>query len=174
MQVNILQHLELACLLLQLIQALRLIALVLDQLLLLASLAFHIVLEALDDLLLRRDFVLGPFKLLLEDLLALLSFSKLFPKHRIAAQLLLQVVNLVVMLLLFDSFFQFLQESRLSLEVLQLQDFVTCLAFGLFQAFHLFENDLVVVLISIVSSCAGTSMSPYSESYYNSLADVAL
>ena len=109
MQVDVLEHLKLSCFVLELIKALRFVALELDKFLLLARLSLHIVLEALYDLLLGRDLVLGALQLLLKDLLTLLSLSQLLPQHRIAAQLLLHIVHLVVELLLLDCLFQLLQ-----------------------------------------------------------------
>ena len=74
-QVDVLKYLELAGLLLQLVQSLRLVTLVLDQFLLLPRLRLHVVLQPLDDLLLRRNFLLRTLQLLLEYLLTLLRLS---------------------------------------------------------------------------------------------------
>ena len=60
MKIDILQNLELSGLILQLIQSLRLVALVLDKLLLLSRLSFDIVLQPLNDLFLRGNLVLRP------------------------------------------------------------------------------------------------------------------
>ena len=60
MKIDILQNLELSGLILQLIQSLRLVALVLDKLLLLSRLSFDVVLQPLNDLLLRGNLVLRP------------------------------------------------------------------------------------------------------------------
>lgn len=78
---------------------------------LLAGLGLHIVLQPLDDLLLRRDLILSPLQLLLQYLLTLLSFSQLFPQYSVRAELLLQIVNLVVVFLLLDGLFEFLEQT---------------------------------------------------------------
>ena len=80
MQIHVLQHLELPCLKLQLIQPLAAVEPVLDELLLLPALCLDIVLQPLDDLLLGGDLILTAFQLLLEYLLALLCLCKLLPE----------------------------------------------------------------------------------------------
>ena len=108
-QVNALQQLHLTGHALQVIQALHLCRLELNQFVLFDLLQFHLVPEALQDLILGRVLVLDFHKLLLKDLLTLLSLCQLLPQHRIAAQLLLHIVHLVVELLLLDCLFQLLQ-----------------------------------------------------------------
>ena len=71
---------------------------------LLDLLQLHFVLQSLKNLVLRRNFVLDCHQLLLEYLFTLFCLCELFPENCIAAQLLLQVINLVVMLLLAHSF----------------------------------------------------------------------
>jgi len=105
-QVNIFEHLKLTRFVLKLVEALRLVALILDELLLFPALGFDIVLQPFDNLFLRRDLVLSPLQLLLEYLFTLLGLGQLLPEHGVGAELLLEVVNLVVMLLLFDCFFK--------------------------------------------------------------------
>ena len=88
------------------VQSLDLGRLELDQLVLLDLFELHLVPQPVENLILRRYLVLDLHKLLLEYFLTLLSFSQLFPQDSVGAQLLLEVVNLVVMLLLLDCFFE--------------------------------------------------------------------
>ena len=84
------------------IQAFNFGSLELDKFVLFDLLELHFILQPVKYLVLSGDFVLDLCKLLLEDLLTLLRLSKLFPKNGIRAQLLLQIVDLVVMLLLLN------------------------------------------------------------------------
>ena len=93
------------------IQSLDFGRLELDQLVLLDLLELHLVPQPVEHLVLRSDLILDLHKLLLEYLLTLLSFGELLPQHGIGTELLFEVVNLVIVLLLLDSFFKFLQHS---------------------------------------------------------------
>ena len=93
------------------IQTLDLRCLELDQLVFFYLLKLHLVPESIKHFVLGCYLVLDLHKLLLEDLLALFSFGELFPENGIGTELLLQIVNLVIVLLFLNSFFQLLQHS---------------------------------------------------------------
>ena len=80
----------------------------------------------------RSDFVLNLLELLLEDLLTLLSLSKLLPEDRVRIVLLLEIVDLEVMLLLLYSFLQTLKHSSLFDKLLKSQDFISSFCLTLF------------------------------------------
>ena len=105
-QINALHKFHLSGHAFQMVQSLDLGRLELDQLVLLDLFELHLVPQPVENLILRRYLVLDLHKLLLEYFLTLLSFSQLFPQDSVGAQLLLEVVNLVVMLLLLDCFFE--------------------------------------------------------------------
>ena len=110
-KIDALHELHLSSHALQMIQSLDFSRLELDQLVLLDLLELHLVPQPVEHLVLRSDLILDLHKLLLEYLLTLLSFGELLPQHGIGAELLLEVVDLIIVLLLLNSFFKLLQHS---------------------------------------------------------------
>ena len=147
--VEVLHELHLASHALQMVQPLNLLVLELDQLVLFDLLELHLVPESVEYLVLRSDFVLNLLELLLEDLFTLLSLGELLPEDRVRAILLLEIVDLVVMLLFLNSFFETLKHACLFDELLQGQDLIPCLCFTLLQPLHLLKDYLIVVVMGI-------------------------